>query len=160
VRVGRYRLNRCNDSIYAVTVKRIVVDTNVLVSATLSAGGAARQVLRLCLLEQAQPIIGNALFSEYEDVVSRDALFERARVTADERHVILDAFVSKCRWIHISWLWRPNLRDEADNHLIELAVAGDAAYIVTANLKDFRGSEMRFDSIRVILPAEYLSEEH
>jgi predicted nucleic acid-binding protein len=32
--------------------------------------------------------------------------------------------------------WRPNLPDEADNHLLELAVAAQADAIVTRNLRD------------------------
>jgi len=37
----------------------------------------------------------------------------------------------------IYFLWRPNLRDEADNHLVELAVAGGAQAVVTRNKRDF-----------------------
>ena len=48
--------------------------------------------------------------------------------------------------------WRPNLRDEGDNHLIELAVAGGADMIVTNSVRDFRGAELRFGSIRVVEP--------
>ena len=36
------------------------------------------------------------------------------------------SFLSLCEWVPVYYLWRPNLRDEGDNHLIELAVAGRA----------------------------------
>ncbi|WP_395147926.1 putative toxin-antitoxin system toxin component, PIN family (plasmid) [Moraxella atlantae] len=56
----------------------------------------------------------------------------------------------------VSYLWRPNLKDEGDNFIVELAVAGNADYIVTRNLKDFRQSELVFDSFKVITPKESL----
>ncbi|WP_368500055.1 PIN domain-containing protein, partial [Moraxella sp.] len=43
---------------------------------------------------------------------------------------MLNALLSICEWVRIFYLWRPNLKDEGDNHLIELAVAGNANIIV------------------------------
>ncbi len=63
-----------------------------------------------------------------------------------------------CEWTQIYYLWRPNLRDEGDNHLIELAVAGAAALIIANNVRDFRGSELRFTSIKVVEPAQLRKE--
>nr|WP_228025325.1 PIN domain-containing protein [cf. Phormidesmis sp. LEGE 11477] len=45
--------------------------------------------------------------------------------------------MSISHWTFIYYTWRPNLKDEADNHLIELAIAGSASLIATNNLKDF-----------------------
>ena len=39
---------------------------------------------------------------------------------------MFDGFLSVCRWVEVFFAWRPNLPDEADNHLVELAVAGNA----------------------------------
>ena len=50
----------------------VVIDTNVLVGAALSAGGGSnREVLRRCLRGDAQPVV--ALFAEYESVFLRGA---------------------------------------------------------------------------------------
>jgi predicted nucleic acid-binding protein len=49
--------------------RRVVVDTNVFVSALLNPDIAARGVLRLCFHGQIVPLMGNALYSEYEDVL-------------------------------------------------------------------------------------------
>ena len=48
------------------------------------------------------------------------------------------------------------LRDESDNHLVELAVAGSAQAIVTRNKRDLRGAELKFDNLAVLTPAECL----
>lgn len=56
------------------------------------------------------------------------------------------------------YLWRPNLQDEADNHLVELAVAGAARCVVTRNLRDLRAMELRFPGLRVVAPEDFLQE--
>ncbi len=138
---------------------RIVVDTNILVSAILSPDGAARNVLRQCLTEEARPLISNSLFLEYEDVLSREELFAMAPLSSEERIMLLDAFLGVCQWINVAFLWRPNLPDESDNHLIELAVAGNAEWIVTGNAKDIAAGELVFDSFRIITPRAWLERK-
>ena len=139
--------------------QRIVVDTNVLVSAIRSADGAAREVLRRCLNGDVEPLIGIALFLEYEDVLSRDRLFEGAGINAEERSALLDALLSVCQWTNVTFLWRPNLPDEADNHLIELAIAGNADWIITRNTRDVAGGELDFDSFGVLTPDAWLRQD-
>jgi uncharacterized protein len=136
----------------------VVVDTNVFVSAVMGANGASRQIIRLCLKAELRPLMGNALFSEFQDVCGRDALFESRLISPEDRMDLLDAFFASCTWTPIYYLWRPNLRDEADNHVMELAVAGNAETIISANKKDFRGSELSFPAIRILNPAESLLE--
>ena len=135
----------------------IVVDTNVLVSACLGTG-AASEVVAACLRGEHAPLIGAALLAEYEDVLGRSALFRSCRLSADERDELLDIFVAHCRWTRIYFGWRPNLADEADNHLVELAVAGGAERIVTGNVRDLAASELQFPGLRAITPAHFLKE--
>jgi uncharacterized protein len=104
------------------------------------------------------PLMGNALFSEFEDVCSRDALFDERLISREDRNVLLDAFFASCTWVPIYFLWRPNLRDEADNHVMELAIAGGAETIITANKKDFRNSELSFPHIEICNAVEYLNK--
>jgi putative PIN family toxin of toxin-antitoxin system len=133
---------------------RIVVDTNVLIGALLGPSGHNRSVVRACFEERVHPIVGEALFHEYEDVLGRDAMFRDSPLSAAERARFFEAFLSVCEWTQVFYLWRPNLRDEGDNHLIELAVAGGADLIVTNNLRNFRGSDLRFTSIRIVGPGQ------
>ena len=48
--------------------------------------------------------------------------------------------------------------NEADNHLVELAVAGGARYIVTRNLRDVARMELNFPELRVVSPEDFLKE--
>lgn len=74
----------------------------------------------------------------------------------NERDALLDAFFQACDWIRIAYLWRPNLPDESDNHVMELAVAGGATAIITNNVRDFRSGELAFPDIHVCTPARFL----
>ena len=135
-----------------------MVDTNVLMGALISASGHNRHVLRACFEGRVRPIAGEALFHEYEDVLGREDMFQTSPLATGERVRFFEAFLSICRWTQVYYLWRPNLRDEADNHLIELAVAGSAAMIVTNNVRDFWGAELRFPSVRVVEPGSLEKE--
>jgi putative PIN family toxin of toxin-antitoxin system len=138
--------------------KLVVVDTNVFVSALRSAEGSSREILRACLQGRLQPLMGTALFTEYEDLLARETLFEGCPLDSDEREALLDAFLSVCQWTTVYYLWRPNLRDEADNHLLELAVAGNAEYLVTHNVRDFANAELYFPGVLVVTPQQLLEE--
>jgi len=135
-----------------------VIDTNVLAGALLRREGQNRDVLRACFQEHLKPLVGQALFLEYEDVLGREQLFRKSPLAASERRQLFEAFLSVCEWVQVYYLWRPNLRDEGDNHILELAVAGGASIIVTNNVADFRGSELRFADIRILSPKILLKE--
>lgn len=122
----------------------------------IGATGSNRAVVRCCLEEAARPVVGEALFLEYEAVLARPHLMARSPLSASERKQLLESFLSVCDWVDVYFGWRPNLRDEDDNHLIELAVAGGAGWLVTNNVADFRGAELRFPQIRVGRPEEFL----
>lgn len=134
----------------------LVLDTNILVAALLREGGSARAVMRACLNLQYQAVLGPALFAEYEDVMARTELFSSSVLSAKERHELLDGFLNRCRWVEVFYAWRPNLPDEADNHLIELGVAAHADAIITRNLRDVSRGELKFPSLKVFNPEKCL----
>ena len=137
---------------------RVVIDTSVFVAAVSSPDGASREVLRRCLLGRLTPIMGQALMAEYESVLARSEPFVRSPVTASERGALWAAVAGRCQWVRVYYLWRPNLPDEADNHVIELAVAGGAEVIVTHNTRDFERAELHFPGLRVLAPAQLIAE--
>ena len=135
-----------------------MIDTNVLAGVLLRRQGQNRDVLRACFQDHLKPLVGQALFHEYEHVLGREQLFRKSPLAASERRQLFEAFLSVCEWVQVYYLWRPNLRDEGDNHILELAVAGGASVIVTNNVADFRGSELRFADIRILSPKILLKE--
>ena len=77
-----------------------------------------------------------------------------------DMRVVIDTniFLSVCEWTRVYYIRRPNLPDEADNHLIELAVADGTDLIVTRNLRDVRRGELHFPHLRMISPEDFLKE--
>lgn len=135
----------------------VVIDTSVFVSACLGTG-ASNAVVAACLRGEHLPLMGAALLAEYEDVLGREGLFRDCRLSAAERESLLDIFLAGCTWTRIYFAWRPNLRDEGDNHLVELAVAGGAGCIVTRNVRDLNAMDLRFPQLRVVTPETFLKE--
>jgi uncharacterized protein len=135
-------------------IKAVVIDTNVFISALKSERGSVRSLLRACLYKRCLPLIGNALLMEMEDIISREYLWNNSSVTMTERHKFLDAFVSVCKWVPIYYLWRPNLVDKADNHVYDVAIAGNADAIITYNKKHFQNSQLLFPNIEILKPVE------
>lgn len=134
----------------------VVLDTNILVAALLRGGRSTRAVLRACLHGHYRPVVGPALLAEYEDVLGRDALFQHGSLTAVERGEVLDGLLHCCRWVEVFYAWRPNLPDEADNHLVELAVAAQADVIVSRNLRHLARGELKFPGLQMLTPESCL----
>ena len=137
----------------------IVLDTSVFVSACFRTSSASRAALRLCLEGKCVPLMGEALYAECEAVLGRERLFRDCALDARERTALFDAFLSVCRWTRVYFSWRPNVPDESDNHVVELAVAGGATAIVTRNIRDFARMELRFARLAVLEPAQLLQGE-
>ncbi len=137
----------------------IVVDTNIFVGACMGAK-ACSEVIASCLRTNHTPLIGAALFAEYSDVINRADLFKACHLSEIERNELLDIFLAYCQWTEIYYGWRPNLKDEGDNHLIELAVAGHAQCIVSRNLKDLKSGELLFPDISIFSPETFLQGDN
>lgn len=72
---------------------------------------------------------------------------------------LISAFMSIGQWVVIHYLWRPNLQDEADNHLIELAIAGNARLIATNNVRDFKNTQLLFPELSTLTPEQILKDK-
>lgn len=118
--------------------------------------GSCSEVIAICLQTNHTPLMGAALFAEYSDVINRMDIFKASHLSKDERNELMDIFLAYCRWTEIYYGWRPNLKDEGDNHLIELAVAGHAQCIVSRNIKDLKSGELLFPELLLMTPEQFL----
>lgn len=144
-----------NDGVYAIINRNmipVVIDTNILVAGLIGGKGPSREILRLCFQEELQPFVGNALYLEYSDLLNRKNIQQLCGKTSFTLSQFLDDFAAICLPVDAPFLWRPNLKDEADNHIIELAVAANAKYIITHNLRDFAHPELKHAGFEVISP--------
>jgi predicted nucleic acid-binding protein len=98
--------------------------------------------------------LSTTLLFEYEEILKRKQT--TLGLSAQEVESILDYFCLQSEHQEVYFLWRPHLPDPKDDHLLELAVASGAKYVVTHNTKDFKGVE-KF-GIRPVTPKELLEE--
>ena len=88
--------------------------------------------------------------------MGREEILVKCYLEQAEIASLLAAFLSVSEWTKIYYSWRPSLKDEGDNHLIELAVAGNAKIVATNNLKDFRSLELTFPNLSILKPEQII----
>jgi len=130
----------------------VVFDTSVLVAAARSRRGASHALLSHLPDARFQPVVSVPLFLEYRAVLLRpENLLGRRAAQAE---AFLDFLLSISHLQEVFYLWRPALPDPDDDMILELAVASRCRYIVTHNLRDFRGSQKW--GIAAIIPSAFL----
>ena len=82
--------------------------------------------------------------------------FQHSKLTAGEREELFAAFFRVMQWVPIYYTWRPNLSDEADDHIVDLAIVGNAEYITTQNTRDFTNMDLKFPSLKLASAAEFM----
>jgi putative PIN family toxin of toxin-antitoxin system len=133
---------------------KIVIDTNVLISALRSKHGASHKLLMLAGGVKFRTALSVPLVLEYEEVAGR--LAGETELTLSDIGDIIDYLCKTADHTKIFYLWRPILKDPADDMVLELAVSAVCDVIVTYNKKDFGVAE-RF-GIRVMTAKEFLQE--
>ena len=111
---------------------RLVIDTNVLISAALKPAGLQRTVLVLALTRPARLYVSRPILEEYGNVLARPGL----RVSKGLRQQMLQLIKNR------SYIVAPTCRlevagDADDNMFLECADAAGADYMVTGNQKHF-----------------------
>ena len=111
---------------------RVVIDTNILVSALLQPEGLPAAVLMLALSGEVRLCVSNAVFAEYDEVIRRPHLKRPPDVIEDT----LRSIRKLGHWV------KPAVRieectDPDDNIFLECAYAAEAEYLVTGNERHF-----------------------
>ena len=90
------------------------------------------------------------LAAEYREVIDR----HRREIPYQSRDIdrFLAALIGVAELIDVRYLLRPNLPDESDNFVMEIAFAASPCTIVTHNVRDLRGGELRWPGVLVKTP--------
>ena len=132
---------------------RIVADTDVVVAAMRSPGGASAAILRAARQDRVTLLVSVPLAMEYEATCSEPEHRLAAGLSEREVEIFLDAVLAMAEPIKAHFLWRPQLRDPGDEMVLETAVNGQADALVTFNVRDFGSAPERF-GIEVMIPRE------
>ncbi len=129
---------------------KIVIDTNVIITALKSNKGASNKLLQFFGTDKFISSVSVALVLEYEAVIKRLL----PKLSEQAVNDLLDYICATSKHTKIYYLWRPCLKDQKDDMVLELAVAAEADFIITYNLKDFKLAK-KF-GIKVATPREIL----
>jgi len=124
---------------------RVVVDTNVVVSAALSPGGNATKILNLFFDEKIYLCYSAEILAEYREVLSR----ARLNIDVETRNNIVDAI--RIAGIKVSPpASNTPLPDESDRKFYDAAKQSNAL-LITGNIKHFPNVDF------ALLPADFLA---
>lgn len=135
---------------------RYLLDTNILVAAFRSRTGASNAIVRLGLLGVLPLVTHQKLVYEYRDVLSRPEILADTNLSFHEIEIVLAQLLIKATEIDVRYLWRPNLPDEGDNFVLEIAIAAWPCTIVTHKIKDFARAELRFPQVAAVTPGQLM----
>lgn len=134
---------------------KIVLDTDVIVAALRSPSGASAELLRRARQEQITLAASVSLFMEYEAVCTRPEHLQASGLSVRQLNLFLDGLATIVQPVEVHFLWRPQLRDPADELVLEAAVNASARALLTFNQRHFVGVAKRFE-VEVITPGEFL----
>jgi predicted nucleic acid-binding protein len=132
---------------------RCVLDTNVVVAAMRSPGGASAFLLMAARVGRMTMLANVALALEYEATCRRAEHVAASGLGFAEVEIFPTAVVAMAEPVECHFMWRPQLRDPMDELVLEAAVNGRAAAIVTFNRRDFGVAPSQF-GVEVLTPVE------
>ena len=125
---------------------KIVLDSNVIVSALLSPGGLPAKILNLVLDGSVTIVYDNCVFSEYVEVLGR----EKFNINRELIHTVLD-FIRNEGEYKIALPQNIAFDDEDDKMFYELYKSGGTIdYLITGNKKHFPNED------GIVSPREYI----
>ena len=122
----------------------------------MSTTGASYFILQQVRNRKIQIAISVPVFLEYKDVLSRDSSLQNFGLQKIDVEKFLRFIAYICKPFEIYFLLRPNLKDEKDNKVVELAITSQSDYLITSNIKDFKNAELKFDQLKIITPSEFV----
>jgi hypothetical protein len=103
-------------------------------------------------------VIHYKLIAEYRSVLSRTGQLAEIGFSETDLDRFLAALITVARDVDVRYLLRPNLPDEADNFIYEIAFAASPCTIVSHNIRDFTRSELKWPGIFIKTPGAVLQE--
>ncbi|PYX51695.1 MAG: putative toxin-antitoxin system toxin component, PIN family [Acidobacteria bacterium] len=128
---------------------RLVIDTNVVVSAALKPEGLQRTVLLLAMTKSVRWYVSEAIVAEYALVLARPEL----KIRRSSRQQLLQLIKNHARVVVPSRMAQIT-SDPDDNIFVECADAAHADYLVTGNQRHF---PKFWKNTKIISSTEFLS---
>jgi len=127
---------------------KIVLDTNVLVSALINPKGMPAKILNMILNGKLITLYDNRIMGEYRVVLSR----EKFNFPTEIIEPLLDFIKYEGEFITSDPL-KTNFTDEDDKMFLEVAISGNAEYLITGNTKHFPAEKY------IVTPKVFIEEK-
>jgi putative PIN family toxin of toxin-antitoxin system len=127
---------------------RVVIDTNVMVSAALNDRGLPAGVVSLALDGKILMFVSAPILSEYKTVLTRPEL----KLHPDRVKNLLDAIRRRAQVVKPTRTIAEIKKDEPDNRFLECAAASRAQYLVTGNRRHFPEA---FEGTAIVTPKQF-----
>ena len=134
---------------------RLVLDTNIVVAGLRSPTGASAALVEQALDRRFTLLLSVPLVLEYEATCSDPTHRIASGLSESEVGTVISALCAVAEPVESWFLWRPQLRDPADEMVLETAVNGRADALVTFNSRDFGDAPGTF-GVEVLSPREAL----
>ncbi len=129
---------------------KIVLDTNALVAGLLSPFGPCGDIVRMVSSGNLTLCIDARVLSEYQEVLLRPKFnFDPEKVAT-----ILD-YIERTSWIVSATPLSASLPDRDDEAFLEVALSGNADYLVAGNAAHFPSTLCQ--GVKVVAPSEFLN---
>ncbi|RLF70536.1 MAG: putative toxin-antitoxin system toxin component, PIN family [Thermoplasmata archaeon] len=133
---------------------RVVLDTNIIVSATILKRGHSAQILDLWREGEIEVAISPSILKEIEDVLKRPRIVKQQWLKKEEVEALIKRLGQSCVLTPGRLALRVVEEDPADDKFIVCALEAEADYIVSGdihlrNLGEYRG-------IKIVPPREFL----
>lgn len=135
---------------------KVVLDTNLLISAFITPNGEPAQVVKLLQAEDFYLLLSADVFRELERVIHYPKLRILYQYTDEQVEAFLKGIGRIAIWVGQTEPLSVVQDDESDNRFIELAVAGNARYIITGDKKHLL-KVRRYQSIEIVSATEFLA---
>lgn len=136
-------------------MKRLVLDTDVIIAGMRSPTGASAALLLMALENQFEMLASVPLFFEYEAKCTSPIHWTEAGLNKEQANIFVAGLAALIKPVKTHYLWRPLLRDPNDEMVLEVAVNGAADSIVTFNFRDYGNIPDKF-GVQLLKPAQAL----
>lgn len=132
-------------------MQKVIIDTNVLVSALIQRNYPNFILYNYVLENLVELCMSDELFKEYLEVLNRPK-FSKYPDFLNKAEIVLAQIETKSTKFYPTQLF-DIIDDSADNRLLELAVKSKADFIITGNTNDFTMTD--FKGTKIVTPKEY-----
>lgn len=128
---------------------KVVIDTNILVSAILNPKGASAKIVSIAFEDLIELCISPAIYDEYHRVLN----YERLKLDSLKVEELLSTLINIAQWFVPTKKVTKIIEDDSDNRFLECAEKAEANFLITGNRNHFNFD--RFKTTFILSPGEF-----